>query len=126
MTLCEITFYVFASLDNHDKCFKIKTLEIEHTCSVTYKNRRANFKYIGKHFLKLLKIVPNLKLVEMQRLAKEELMVVISTDVAWRGRKWGIDKIRGKVEYEFSKLYDYVATLRELDPNGSFDLVVAR
>ncbi|KAK8561913.1 hypothetical protein V6N12_048968 [Hibiscus sabdariffa] len=33
---------------------------------------------------------------------------------------------RGRLEDEFNKLFDYVYTLREADPNGTFDLFVQR
>ncbi|KAK9006756.1 hypothetical protein V6N11_019090 [Hibiscus sabdariffa] len=88
--------------------------------------RRANYRFVGKHFLSKLKILPNLKLKDMMRLAKDELKVELNKNLCQRTRVWANQKIRGRLEDEFNKLFDYVYTLREADPNGTFDLFVQR
>ncbi|KAK8547908.1 hypothetical protein V6N13_123331 [Hibiscus sabdariffa] len=62
----------------------------------------------------------------MMRLAKDELKVELNKNMCQRARVWANQKIRGKLEDEFNKLFDYVYTLREADPNGTFDLFVQR
>ncbi|KAK9007037.1 hypothetical protein V6N11_019365 [Hibiscus sabdariffa] len=87
---------------------------------------RANYRFVGKHFLSKLKILPNLKLKDMMRLAKDELKVELNKNLCQRARVWANQKIRGRLEDEFNKLFDCVYTLREADPNGTFDLFVQR
>ncbi|KAK9026064.1 hypothetical protein V6N11_038912 [Hibiscus sabdariffa] len=80
--------------------------------------RRANYRFVGKHFLSKLKILPNLKLKDMMRIANDELKVELNKNLCQRARVWANQKIRGRLEDEFNKLFDYVYTLREADPNG--------
>ncbi|KAK9004015.1 hypothetical protein V6N11_001833 [Hibiscus sabdariffa] len=82
--------------------------------------RRANYRFVGKHFLSKLKILSNLKLKDMMRLAKDELKVELNKNLCQRARVWANQKISGRLEDEFKKLFDYVYTLREVDPNGDF------
>ncbi|KAK8613997.1 hypothetical protein V6N13_122376 [Hibiscus sabdariffa] len=127
--VCKATgcpFVLHASWDNSDGCFKIKTLVTQHQCSVTYKNKRANFKLVGKHFLPKIRILPNLKVFDVKRLAREELKVDLHKRTCLKARKWALEKIRGNVVHEFNRLFDYVFALRSADPNGTFDLMVER
>ncbi|KAL4278193.1 hypothetical protein GQ457_03G025200 [Hibiscus cannabinus] len=109
-----------------DGIYQIKTLVSKHSCSVTFKNKRAYYKFVGKHFVNKLKIMPKLRLTDMMALGKEEIKVELTKNVCSRARKWAVNQIRGNVKKEFNRLYDYVFALREADPTGTFDLVVER
>ncbi|KAK8483492.1 hypothetical protein V6N11_008872 [Hibiscus sabdariffa] len=127
--VCKATgcpFVLHASWDNFDGCFKIKTLVTQHQFSATYKNKRANFKLVGKHFLPKIRILPNLKMFNIKRLAREELNVDLHKRTCLKARKWALEKIRGNVVHEFNRLFDYVFALRSAYPNGTFDLMVER
>ncbi|KAK8714080.1 hypothetical protein V6N13_149281 [Hibiscus sabdariffa] len=119
-------FMLHASWDKSDGFYKIKTLVVEHQCSVTFKNKRADFRLVGKHFLSKLRIVPNLKLIEMIKLAREELSVEINKDCCQKAKKWALEQIRGSVMHEFNRLFDYMYVLRSADPNGNFELMGER
>ncbi|KAK9009381.1 hypothetical protein V6N11_035921 [Hibiscus sabdariffa] len=109
-----------------DGIYQIKTLVSKHSCSVTFKNKRADYKFVGKHFVNKLKIMPKLRLTDIMALGKEEIKVELTKNVCSRARKWAVNQIRGNVKKEFNRLYDYVFALREADPTGTFDLVVER
>ncbi|KAK8648758.1 hypothetical protein V6N13_129501 [Hibiscus sabdariffa] len=64
--------------------------------------------------------------MSQQRLAKDELKVKLNKNLCQRARVWANKKIRGRLEDEFNKLFDSVYTLKEADPNGTFDLFVQR
>ncbi|KAK9008792.1 hypothetical protein V6N11_080270 [Hibiscus sabdariffa] len=119
-------FVLHASWDKSDGFYKIKTLVTEHQCSVTFQNKRADFKLVGKHFLPIIRIVPKLNLVEMQKLAKEELKVDLKKKTCEKARNWAIEQINGRVVHEFNRLFDYVFALRSADPGGTFELMVER
>ncbi|KAK8713327.1 hypothetical protein V6N13_148548 [Hibiscus sabdariffa] len=119
-------FLIHTSWDKSDGCYKIKTLVIEHQCSITFKNKRANYKLVGKHFLSKFRILPKLKIVEMQKLGREELKVELQKHTCIKARKWALEKIRGSVVLEFNRLFDYVFALRCAEPNGTFELMVER
>ncbi|PPS07785.1 hypothetical protein GOBAR_AA12854 [Gossypium barbadense] len=44
-------------------------------------NKRASYKFVGENFLSKIRLIPKLKLTEMQKLAKEELKVELSRDL---------------------------------------------
>ncbi|KAK8673643.1 hypothetical protein V6N13_111964 [Hibiscus sabdariffa] len=66
------------------------------------------------------------KIVEMQKLGREELKVELQKHTCIKARKWALEKIRGSVVLEFNRLFDYVFALRSVDPNGTFELMVER
>ncbi|KAK8506938.1 hypothetical protein V6N13_094045 [Hibiscus sabdariffa] len=70
-----------------DGVYQIKTLVSKHTCFVTFKNRRADYKFVGKHFLSKLRIMPKLRLKDMMALGKEEIKVELTKNVCCRVRK---------------------------------------
>ncbi|KAK9029558.1 hypothetical protein V6N11_026671 [Hibiscus sabdariffa] len=119
-------FVVHASRDKSDGCFKVKTLVTDHNCSVTFKNSRANFKFVGKHFISKLRILLTLRSVQMIKLGRENLNFELNKKLCSRARKLALEKIRGSVVHEFHRLWDYVNTLRAADVRGTFDLVVER
>ncbi|KAK8503914.1 hypothetical protein V6N12_019083 [Hibiscus sabdariffa] len=116
-------FEIFAGVDNRDGFFKIKTLVNDHSCSITFRNTRASYKFVGKHFLHILRVLPRLKLREMQRLAKEELNLDLNRYVCGRARKWAVEQIQGRIKFEFSRLFDYVFALRDADPSANIELM---
>ncbi|KAL4282895.1 hypothetical protein GQ457_16G000570 [Hibiscus cannabinus] len=73
-----------------------------------------------------IRIVPQLRLLDMMRLGREELNVELNKQLCSRAKKWAEEKIKGNISHEFNKLFDYVLALRIADPDGSFDLVVER
>ncbi|KAK8521596.1 hypothetical protein V6N13_124008 [Hibiscus sabdariffa] len=84
-------FLLHASWDKSDGFYKIKTLVVEHQCFVTFKNKRADFILVGKNFLSNLRIVPNLKLIDMIRLVREELSVEINKYCCQKAKKWALE-----------------------------------
>ncbi|KAK8492324.1 hypothetical protein V6N11_008669 [Hibiscus sabdariffa] len=104
----------------------IKTLVTEHQCSITFKNKRANYKLVVKHVLSKFRIVPKLNIVEMQNLGGEEIKVELTKHTCIKARKWALEKISDSVALEFNRLFDYVFALRSTDPTGTFELMVER
>ncbi|KAK8489585.1 hypothetical protein V6N11_037070 [Hibiscus sabdariffa] len=119
-------FRIYAALDKADGLYKIKTFKETHECSITFKNTRASYKYVGKHFLSKLRVLPKLKLTEMQKLGKEELKVDLSRGTCSRARRWALEESNGRVLYEFTRLFDYAYALRQANPTSNIELMVER
>ncbi|KAL4304221.1 hypothetical protein GQ457_10G018050 [Hibiscus cannabinus] len=119
-------FRIYAALDKADGLYKIKTFKETHECSITFKNTRASYKYVGKHFLSKLRVLPKLKLTEMQKLGKEELKVDLSRGTCSRAKRWALEEINGRVLYEFTRLFDYAYALRQANPTANIELMVER
>ncbi|XVF84982.1 hypothetical protein PTKIN_Ptkin17bG0082300 [Pterospermum kingtungense] len=116
-------FVIYASVDNADGMYKIKTFNSTHECSISFKNSRATYKLLAGHFLPKLRVIPDLKLHEMVELAKQELNVDVSLTVCMRARMRAKEMINGRYTYEFERLFDYVAALREADPKVDVYLI---
>ncbi|KAK8578991.1 hypothetical protein V6N12_069327 [Hibiscus sabdariffa] len=86
----------------------------------------ASFEKDGNHFLKKLRIIPKLTLLEMKRLVKEYFNVDITIRLCSKARIWAMDEIDGRLHYEFNRLFDYATSLREVDPNCNVDLMVEK
>ncbi|KAK5834859.1 hypothetical protein PVK06_010538 [Gossypium arboreum] len=71
-------FRISAAVDNSDGFYNIKTFIKTYECSTTFKNKRAPYKFVGEHFLCKIRVIPKLKLIDMQKLANEELKVNLS------------------------------------------------
>ena len=66
--------------------YQLRTLNLEHTCSRTFKNRRCTSSYIGKKLMKKVKIQPNIKLRDIQEAVHEKYTINISAGKASRAR----------------------------------------
>ncbi|KAH1073335.1 hypothetical protein J1N35_025663 [Gossypium stocksii] len=97
-----------------------------HKCSITFKNKRVSYKFVGEHCLSKIRVIPKLKLTEMQKLAKEELKIKLSRGTCSKARKWALEEINGRVCYEFNRLWYYVNALRKVDPDGDIEVMVER
>ncbi|KAK8559177.1 hypothetical protein V6N13_098768 [Hibiscus sabdariffa] len=60
----------------------------------------------------------------MQHLANEELHVDVPIKLCSKERIWAKDEINGRFKYVFDKLFDYAATLRQVDPICNVVLMV--
>ncbi|KAG8482985.1 hypothetical protein CXB51_021915 [Gossypium anomalum] len=104
---------IYVAVDNSNGFYKIKTFIEALECSITFKNEKASYKFVGEHFLSKIRVIPKLKLTEMYKLAKEELKVDLSRGTYSTARRWALDEINGRVSYDFNRLWDYANALRK-------------
>ncbi|MBA0798739.1 hypothetical protein Gohar_009299, partial [Gossypium harknessii] len=78
---------IYAAIDNSDRFYKIKTFIETHKCLITFNNKKASYKFVREYFLSKIRVIPKLKLTEMQKLAKEELKVDLSRGTNNKARK---------------------------------------
>ncbi|KAG8498539.1 hypothetical protein CXB51_004980 [Gossypium anomalum] len=112
---------IYAAIDNSDRFYKIKTFIETHECSITFNNKKASYKFVGEYFLSKIRVIPKLKLIEVQKLAKEELKVDLSRGIYSKARKWALEEINERVSYKFNKLWDYANALRKTDPDDNIE-----
>ena len=55
-------FFVYLAKVPRERSYQLRTLNLEHTCSRTFKNRRCTSSYIEKKLMKNVKRQPNIKL----------------------------------------------------------------
>ncbi|MBA0731190.1 hypothetical protein Golax_020465 [Gossypium laxum] len=93
-------FRIYATVDNSDGFYKIKTFIETHECLIPFKNKRAFYKFVGEHFLGKIRVILKLKLSEMQKLTNEELKVDLSKDTYRRAKRWALEEINGRVLWD--------------------------
>ena len=54
------------------KSFRLKTLNMEHTCSISYRNPRCTTSYIGKKLMKRARRQPDIRLKDIQDVVHEK------------------------------------------------------
>ncbi|XP_075671528.1 uncharacterized protein LOC142641051 isoform X2 [Castanea sativa] len=87
-----------------EKSFRLKTLNMEHSCSRSYRNPRCTTSYIGKMFVKRVKRQPDIKLKDIQDAMHEKYVVDISAGKASRAREKAQDAIDRVHTAQFNQL----------------------
>ena len=77
-----------------ERSYQLRTLTLEHTCSITYKNPRCTSSYIGKKLMKKVKKQPDIKMRDIQEVVHDKYTLNISAGKASRAR----DKAREYVD----------------------------
>ena len=70
-----------------EKSFRLKTLNMEHTCSRSYRNPRCTVSYIRKKLVKRVRRQPDIKLKDIQNVVHEKYVVNVSVGKASRARE---------------------------------------
>nr|POE60375.1 hypothetical protein CFP56_33299 [Quercus suber] len=81
-------FVAYLAKVPREKSFRLKTLNMEHTCSRSYKNPRCTASYIGKKLAKRVRRQPDIKLKDIQDAVHEKYVVNISAGKARDDKKW--------------------------------------
>ena len=79
-----------------EKSYQLRTLNLEHTCTRSYKNPRYTSSYIGRKLMKRVRRQPNTKLKDIQDVVHEKFTLNITLGKANRAR----EKAREYVEVE--------------------------
>ena len=80
-------FMVYLTKLPREKSYQLRTLNLEHTCSRSYKNPRCTSSYIGKKLMKKVRREPNMKLKDIQDAVHEKFTLNITTGKASRARE---------------------------------------
>ena len=79
-------FVAYLAKVPREKSYRLKTLNLTHTCSRSYRNPRCTASYIGKKLLKKVRRQPDIRLKDIQDAVHEKYVVDISAGKASRAR----------------------------------------
>ena len=82
---CKFTAYL-AKLPR-EMSYQFKTLNLEHTCTRSYKNPRRTTKFLARKLMKKVRRQPDIKLKDIQEAVHEKYVVNISAGKASRARE---------------------------------------
>ena len=80
---------------SRERSYRLKTLNMDHACTKSYKNPRCTATYIGKKLVKKFKRQLDKKLKDIQNAVHEKFVVDISAGKASKARKMAQDFANG-------------------------------
>ena len=102
-----------------ERSYQLRTLNLEYTCSKTFKNRRYTSSYIGKNLIKKVKMQPNMKLKDIQEDVHDKYTINISVGKASRVRDKAREYVNGAYTQQYNQLWEYFEELRRSSPAGT-------
>ncbi|XVE74864.1 hypothetical protein DITRI_Ditri12bG0052600 [Diplodiscus trichospermus] len=110
---------IYASYDSVTKRFVMKTYMEEHTCQITYKNKRVTTKWLARNYSSKYKRIASMRLVELKELVKEDLKVEMSLMKIRRAKLRAIADLQGQLRKEFAILWDYLGEITKSNPGST-------
>ena len=111
-------FVAYLAKVPREKSFRLKTLNMEHTCIRSYRNPRCTASYIGKKLVKMVRRQPDIKLKDIQEAVHEKYVVNISAGKASRAREKAQDAVDRAHTAQFNQLWEYYDELRRCSPGS--------
>ena len=112
-------FIAYLAKVSRERSYQLRTLNLEHTCSKTFKNRRCTSLYIGKNLIKKVKRQPNMKLRDIQEAVHEKYTINISVGKASRARDKAREYVNGAYIQQYNQLWENCEELRRSSPAGT-------
>ncbi|XP_073157866.1 uncharacterized protein [Henckelia pumila] len=111
---------VHVSPMGNDSCWQIKTFQPKHnSCFWNLKNRNANSSWLAKTFSKKFKTNSKLGTSEFKQEIDDSLKISITRKQAYLAKRKAIDIVQGAVNEQFSKIRNYCAELKRVDPSAT-------
>ena len=85
-----------------EKSYELRTLNLEHTCTRSFKNPRCTSSYIGRKLMKRVRRQPNMKLKDIQDVVHEKFTLNITPGKASKAR----EKAREYVDEAHTQQYN--------------------
>ncbi|XP_050222525.1 uncharacterized protein LOC126672615 [Mercurialis annua] len=124
------TFYVFASKlhlkDPDDNTFRVKTLDLCHSCPKVSKNFHLTSAFLADKYLEEFRNDPEYKSEVFVKKIQTELKQSISIQQARRERRAALDKLEGDEDRQYAKLYDYKREVLRTNPGSTVEFKEAR
>ena len=117
---------IYASLDDMKEALVIKSLNDDHRCSRTPRNRQATYTWIANNFLEKFRMNQNWKVEEIMREINEKFGIIVSRQTCYKARCVARKKLQGSLNDHFHLLPSYVTELNKVNRNSTFELVLDR
>ena len=78
-----------------EKRYQLRTLNLEHICTKSYKNPRCTSSYIGRKLIKKVRRQPNMKLKDIQDVVHVKFTLNITPGKANRAKKKAREYVDG-------------------------------
>ncbi|KAK0586338.1 hypothetical protein LWI29_005213 [Acer saccharum] len=112
-------WFVYASWLADHKTFKIKSLVDEHTCVMSFRNKFVNSKMIAEKYVGQWRVNPDWNFAGLSQQLRTDTSVDASVWQYYRARKAARQMIQGSVKEQYSKLWEYGAEIRRMNPGST-------
>jgi hypothetical protein len=115
MVVCRDTsckYRIYGRQCKDEDSFKVRSFQPEHTCRRKHKNSIVKAKWIGDKLIEKFRAQPNMPVKEIVEEVKDRSGVDVEDHRLYRARRIAKDKIRGKMNEQYNKLWDYMETIR--------------
>ncbi|XP_074282621.1 uncharacterized protein LOC141607161 [Silene latifolia] len=99
--------------------FQIKTLNLEHKCSVSNYNRKVTSEYLAEKFLEFWRTNIDWKLKKFQEHVMKELNVHVSYAKCWLARSRAKLIIYGNGKDQYARVWDYANVIKKYNEGST-------
>ncbi|XP_048138643.1 uncharacterized protein LOC115734876 isoform X2 [Rhodamnia argentea] len=117
---------ISASFDARSGSFHVKTYHEEHTCSISFNNKRVTSSWLAKHYLGPIRAMPTMKTAAFGELIKDQLGLNVSMNQCTKAKLLAFEVLMGNYKNEYAKLWDYAEELRATNPGSMVTLKVEK
>jgi hypothetical protein len=95
-----------------EESFEVRSVQSVHNCRRKHKNSILKSSWIADKLIEKFRAQPNMPVKAMVETVKERCGVDVKEHRLYRARRLAKDKIRGKVNDQYTKLWDFCETIR--------------
>ncbi|KAF3647913.1 SNF1-related protein kinase regulatory subunit beta-3 [Capsicum annuum] len=106
--------------------FKVKTLEMKHTCQPCFKNRRASQQALAHYFKNKVQNNPTYKVTDMRKHVDDKFFLNVSYTKMKRVKRIILEKLDGSFIDDFNKLEVYAQELRDTNPGSNIVINISK
>ncbi|KAF7137881.1 hypothetical protein RHSIM_Rhsim07G0127900 [Rhododendron simsii] len=120
-----------------NKTLKVKVYNPNHNCGRPWTNKLMNNNWLARIYFDDIRITPTMMVFDLREKVRHSFQCDVSLTQCNRGRDKVLRKIRGSIEEQYAKLWDYCNEIMRTNPGGqirvagvqtevaSFDLVIS-
>ncbi|XP_030939765.1 uncharacterized protein LOC115964636 [Quercus lobata] len=104
---------------SREMTYQLKTLNLEHTCTKSYKNPRCTAKFLAKKLMKKVRRQSDIRLKDIQDVVHEKYVVHINAGKASRAKEMAQEFVDRTFTEQYNQLWDYCAELKRSSPGST-------
>ncbi|XP_057770651.1 uncharacterized protein LOC130990435 [Salvia miltiorrhiza] len=116
---------VCASIVREDKSFKVKTYVGVHTCPTALSNKLLTSEWIANRYLEIFRANMNWSVKELKGDIMRMFKVSVPKDRLYKAGNIARELVRGTLEEHYASLTKYLAELKRVDNEGTFELLIS-
>ncbi|RYQ99671.1 hypothetical protein Ahy_B07g087644 [Arachis hypogaea] len=118
----ECPFWLYAAKMKEEDTWQLRSMNLTHTCTQTYRVEILHSRWLGKAFKKKVESNPKVKIRELVSKAQKKWNLTVTKSMATRTKQIALDEIQGTFQEQYKRIYDYAHELMRANPGTSVRL----